>query len=103
MNNNQVLTGSGDLLCISWDIEKQEFITRFTDYTGDVEGIGIHFNPSIPISASIDSTAKLWNIRTLSKAQVTYMGHESDLNCCRWFSNQKELSFIPTSSSYWWR
>jgi guanine nucleotide-binding protein G(I)/G(S)/G(T) subunit beta-1 len=104
LNDRQIITSSGDMTCILWDIEAGTKIRDFCDHTGDVMRFvlkkhhPIHFfycdnfklfSPLFSISISpdkkcfisgaCDATAKLWDLRT-GKAVQTFTGHESDIN-----------------------
>ena len=75
-----ILTSSGDSTCISWDVEKGEDVSHFTDHGGDVMCLSVHpTNPSVFVSGSVDATAKVWDTRTGACVQ-TFVGHESDVN-----------------------
>ena len=43
VDNEHILTASGDSLCILWDIEYQQPIQPFTGHTGDVESVAPNF------------------------------------------------------------
>jgi guanine nucleotide-binding protein G(I)/G(S)/G(T) subunit beta-1 len=84
-NDKDIVTSSGDMSCILWDIEADAKVTEFTDHTGDVMSVSI-----IPekqnyfISGACDATAKLWDIRS-GKCELTFEGHESDINAIQYF------------------
>jgi guanine nucleotide-binding protein G(I)/G(S)/G(T) subunit beta-1 len=97
LNDRQIVTSSGDMTCMLWDIEAGVRMTEFSDHTGDVMRYtflnlhvlrSIHLShPSLSlgptqnvfVSGACDATAKLWDIRT-GKATQTFVGHESDIN-----------------------
>ena len=98
LDDNQILTGSGDGSCILWDIEKRISNTKFTGHLADVCGISIHENnKSVFISGSVDATAKLWDMRAPMQAVETFRGHEGDINCCEWFPNGSDFVFATGS------
>ena len=97
VDDTQIITASGDATCILWDIKKETPKAKFVDHTGDVECISIHPNRSMFVSGSIDVTAKLWDIRCQKKAVSTFKGHETDLNCCKWFPNGYDFIFATGS------
>ncbi|EZF79069.1 guanine nucleotide-binding protein subunit beta, partial [Trichophyton rubrum MR1448] len=85
INDRRILTSSGDMTCILWDIESGAKITEFADHLGDVMSISI--NPTsndVFVSGACDMFAKLWDIR-VGKAVQTFSGHESDINAIQFF------------------
>lgn len=79
LNDRQIVTSSGDMSCMLWDIDAGVRVLEFNDHTGDVMSLSLGVNQNIFISGSCDATAKLWDIRT-GKAVQTFTGHESDIN-----------------------
>lgn len=100
INDRQIVTSSGDMTCMLWDIESGVRLTEFSDHTGDVMRQVINFifyphvfqvsyasrlslslgpNQNVFVSGACDATAKLWDIR-MGKATQTFIGHESDIN-----------------------
>jgi len=96
INDRQIVTSSGDMTCMLWDIEAGVRVVEFSDHTGDVmrfvffhlllQGLtNIHFslslgpNQNVFVSGACDATAKLWDIRS-GRATQTFTGHESDIN-----------------------
>ncbi|KAG5440891.1 hypothetical protein PCK2_000046 [Pneumocystis canis] len=87
LNDQQILTSSGDMSCILWDIQKNTRICEFLDHLGDVMSLSIHpSNPNLFVSGACDAFAKIWDIRT-GKAVQTFSGHESDINAIQYFPN----------------
>jgi guanine nucleotide-binding protein G(I)/G(S)/G(T) subunit beta-1 len=86
LNDRQIITSSGDMTCILWDIEAGTKTRDYTDHTGDVMSISISPDKKCFISGACDATAKLWDIRT-GKAVQTFTGHESDINAVCYFPN----------------
>jgi len=84
LNDRQIITSSGDMTCMLWDIEQGTRTTEFNDHTGDVMSISLapNGNPNLFVSGACDSTAKVWDIRT-GKPVQTFTGHESDINAVR--------------------
>lgn len=78
VDEQQMLTASGDSTCILWDIEGRVPKMIFNDHTGDVMTISV--SPSgWFISGACDSTSKLWDFRQERCAQ-TFSGHSADIN-----------------------
>ncbi|MCJ1431303.1 guanine nucleotide-binding protein subunit beta 1 [Xylographa pallens] len=85
INDRRILTSSGDMTCMLWDIENGAKVTEFADHLGDVMSISINpTNQNIFVSGACDAFAKLWDIRT-GKAVQTFAGHESDINAIQFF------------------
>ena len=85
INDRRIITSSGDMTCMLWDIESGSKVTEFADHLGDVMSISI--NPTsrnIFVSGACDTFAKLWDIRT-GRAVQTFAGHESDINAIQFF------------------
>ena len=85
INDRRILTSSGDMTCMLWDIETGSKVTEFADHLGDVMSISINpTNQNIFVSGACDAFAKLWDVRT-GKAVQTFAGHESDINAIQFF------------------
>lgn len=85
INDRRIITSSGDMTCMLWDIESGTKVTEFADHLGDVMSISINpTNQNIFVSGACDAFAKLWDIRT-GKAVQTFAGHESDINAIQFF------------------
>ena len=94
VDDNQIMTGSGDANAILWDIERQKAKKIFEGHNGELHDISIHSNKSVFITASFDGTAKIWDIRGAKAGAIyTFRGHDCDLNCCRWFPNGHDFIF----------
>jgi len=85
VDENQILTSSGDASCILWDIERQTPIRSFVEHNGDVESVAVWKEKSIFVSGSIDAMAKVWDYRTSMQAVANFKGHETDINSVAWF------------------
>ncbi|KAI5298854.1 argininosuccinate lyase [Ascosphaera pollenicola] len=85
INDRRIITSSGDMTCMLWDIEAGSKVTEFADHLGDVMSISINpTNNNVFVSGACDAFAKLWDIRT-GKAVQTFSGHESDINAIQFF------------------
>ena len=85
INDRRVLTSSGDMTCMLWDVETGSKVTEFADHLGDVMSVSINpTNQNVFVSGACDAFAKLWDIRT-GKAVQTFAGHESDINAVQFF------------------
>lgn len=88
IDDSQIITSSGDMTCILWDIERSEALTHFADHNGDVMCVSISplNEKNVFVSGSCDSTAKLWDIRQ-GGCVSTFSGHETDINAVSFFPN----------------
>eukprot|EP00164_Ancoracysta_twista_P002079 GFYU01002741.1.p1 GENE.GFYU01002741.1~~GFYU01002741.1.p1 ORF type:complete len:354 (-),score=75.50 GFYU01002741.1:387-1448(-) len=86
VNDRQILTSSGDMNCMLWDIETGMLTSTFTDHNGDVMTVSVSPTDSnVFVSGACDSTAKLWDMRTGDKCTQTFLGHEADINSVHYF------------------
>ncbi len=100
INDRQIVTSSGDMTCMLWDIEAGVRTMEFNDHTGDVMrwgetttrcaaydgadashrfSLSLSPNANLFVSGACDATAKVWDIRS-GKAVQTFTGHDSDIN-----------------------
>lgn len=85
ISDRRILTSSGDMTCMLWDVETGSKVTEFADHLGDVMSISINpTNQNVFVSGACDAFAKLWDIRT-GRAVQTFAGHESDINAIQFF------------------
>ncbi|KAJ3514249.1 hypothetical protein NLJ89_g2481 [Agrocybe chaxingu] len=86
INDRQILTSSGDMSCMLWDIETGARVVEFNDHVGDVMSLSLGPDPNLFVSGACDAMAKLCDIRT-GRAMQTFTGHESDINAVCFFPN----------------
>jgi len=86
ISDRQIVTSSGDMTCMLWDIEAGVRVVEFSDHTGDVMSLSLGPNQNVFVSGACDATAKLWDIRS-GRATQTFTGHESDINAVQFFPN----------------
>jgi len=93
ISDQEIITSSGDMTCILWDIESNAKVQEFTDHNGDVMSISLSptDRPNIFVSGACDATAKLWDRRAKGKCQQTFTGHDSDINA---------VSFFPSGHAF---
>ncbi|ETO23892.1 Guanine nucleotide-binding protein beta subunit [Reticulomyxa filosa] len=78
INDNEILTSSGDSTCILWDIETKTAKTTFTEHTGDVMALSTYDQGN----AHVFVTG-----RVTKKSCYTFRGHECDINSVQFLSN----------------
>lgn len=59
LDDNQIVTSSGDMTCALWDIESGQQVTAFTGHTGDVMSLSLSPDMRTFISGACDASAKL--------------------------------------------
>ena len=79
IDDNQIVTSSGDMTCALWDIETGQQIISFQGHTGDVMSLSLSPDFKTFVSGACDASAKLWDIRE-GLCKQTFPGHESDIN-----------------------
>ena len=76
IDEGHILTSSGDSSCIYWDVSSGDVLKTFTDHTSDVMSVAVSpNNPSVFVTGSVDTTAKIWDLRN-AKCVQTHTGHE---------------------------
>ena len=91
IDDNQILTSSGDQTLGLWDIETGKQVTEFTGHTADVMTLSTSSDYRYMISGSCDFSAKLWDIRE-GACKQTFQGHESDINSAKFFPNDNAFA-----------
>ncbi|XP_055371743.1 guanine nucleotide-binding protein subunit beta-1-like [Condylostylus longicornis] len=86
IDDNQIITSSGDMTCGLWNIETGQQITSFIGHGGDVMALTLAPQSKTFISGACDASAKLWDIRE-GTCKQTFQGHESDINAVTFFPN----------------
>ncbi|CAE1271499.1 GNB1 [Acanthosepion pharaonis] len=86
IDDNQIVTSSGDMTCALWNIETGNQITSFGGHTGDVMSLSLAPDMRTFVSGACDASAKLFDIRD-GICKQTFTGHESDINAITYFPN----------------
>jgi len=84
VGDNEILTASGDSLCILWDINKNAVKTIFDSHSSDVMSVSISPDKKSFVSGSCDTTAKVFEM-SRGDCVGTFTGHEADINTVEWF------------------
>lgn len=86
LDDNRVFTTSGDGIAALWSIPHREITTEFRAHTADVMcAAQSPSDENVFVTGSCDSYAMLWDIRTAGHPQLTFGGHESDINAISYF------------------
>jgi len=80
ISDGEMLTSSGDSLCILWDIKTAKPRTLFEGHDSDVMSLTSLGQNNTFISGGCDCTAKVWDARSGGKCVQTHEGHDSDIN-----------------------
>jgi len=86
IDDNKIVTSSGDMTCALWDIETGQQTMACTGHTGDVMSLSLSPDSRTFVSGACDASAKLWDIRD-GQCRQTFPGHESDINAVTFFPN----------------
>jgi len=79
LSDGEMLTCSGDSVCILWDIRTTKPKTIFEGHDSDVMSLTTIGANNTFVSGGCDCTAKVWDART-GKCVQTHEGHDSDIN-----------------------
>ena len=95
IDENNILTASGDSRVIHWDIAQARAKVTFSDHAADCMSVSLAPQLNIFATGSADCTAKIWDVRSGSCTH-TFSGHESDINAVEFFPDGNS---IATASS----
>lgn len=79
VDENAVVSSSGDSTACLWDIRSGRITTKFADHAADCLAVALHPQGSSIATGSSDCTVKLGDLRT-GKCTQTISGHQSDVN-----------------------
>mmetsp|Transcript_21218 Transcript_21218/g.46240 ORF Transcript_21218/g.46240 Transcript_21218/m.46240 type:complete len:343 (-) Transcript_21218:71-1099(-) len=82
--DDTIITSSGDMTCMMWDVESGQQKATYSDHNGDVMSISVSDAKNTFVSGACDATAKLWDLNA-KHCQQTFPGHESDINAVHFF------------------
>merc|ERR1712072_1575285 len=91
LDDNKIVTSSGDMTCALWDIETGQQCTTYTGHTGDVMSLSLAPDFRTFVSGACDASAKLWDIRD-GMCKQTFPGHESDINAVTFYPSGMALA-----------
>ncbi|KAL9060030.1 MAG: hypothetical protein Q9162_000880 [Coniocarpon cinnabarinum] len=87
INDRRILTSSGDMTCVLWDVDTGSKIHDFADHLGDVMSLSINpLDHNMFVSGACDAFAKIWDIRQ-QRCTQTFAAHDSDINAVQFFPN----------------
>ncbi|KAA0198494.1 Heterotrimeric guanine nucleotide-binding protein beta subunit [Fasciolopsis buskii] len=80
IDDQHLLTSSGDKTCAHWDVESAKIISSFRGHANDVTAIALSKQvPTMFVSSSSDRTCRLWDLRVSGAVQY-FEGHQQDVN-----------------------
>jgi len=81
LDDTKVVTGSGDMKIMEWDIDTGKKIKSLDGHNGDVAALSLKPDSEgqVFITGSVDRTIRLWDLRT-DRCQQIFWGHEADVN-----------------------
>ncbi|CAE7356119.1 GNB3 [Symbiodinium microadriaticum] len=98
MDDNNIITASGDSSAIMWDISRLQTKLTFTEHAADCLSVAVHPQGNSFATGSADCTAKLWDVRC-GRSTHTFTGHESDINSIGYFPDGHALVTASTDST----
>lgn len=86
IDDTTVVTASGDMRCMQWDVVKAARSRDYVDHVGDVlcMDVGPKGGPSVFVSGSSDGYAKTWDSRA-PRPSLSFFVSNSDVNTIRHF------------------
>ncbi|ODV89719.1 hypothetical protein CANCADRAFT_58578 [Tortispora caseinolytica NRRL Y-17796] len=93
ISDQKLITGSGDMTCVLWDVEKAQPITIFSESLGDVIDLAVSPTSShVFVSGGCDRAARVWDSRVGASCVQIFSGyHTDDINA---------ISFAPNGLSF---
>lgn len=98
VDENSLLTSSGDSTACLWDIRTAMIKTKITDHAADCLSVALHTDCTTVATGSSDCTVKLTDLRS-GKVTQTITGHESDVNHVSFFPGDFSEYCIATAST----
>ena len=87
LDDNQIVTSSGDMTCALWDIETGQQCTSFTGHTGDVMSLSLAPDFRTFVSGACDASAKVIYISYFSYTHIpSFLSFQSRVMNSRYFS-----------------
>jgi len=91
LNDDEILTASGDSIIVLWDIRTQKLKRTYDAHSSDVMSISISPDKKLFVSGSLDMTVKVFEIGS-ADCVATFTGHEADVNAVDWCTNGHSLT-----------
>jgi len=91
VGDDKILTSSGDMSCMLWDVASGQQEKQYAEHNGDVMSISVDKSAKLFVSGACDATAKVWTLGN-ETCTHTFTGHESDINAVHFFPNGEAFS-----------
>ncbi|KAL5285252.1 WDR37 family protein [Megaselia abdita] len=72
---DQIITGSWDRTALLWDVETKEVLLPLTGHDHELTHVNSHPNQKLVITASRDTTFRLWDFRDQIPSVSVFQGH----------------------------
>lgn len=72
---DQIITGSWDRTALLWDVETKEVLQPLTGHDHELTHVSAHPNQKLVITASRDTTFRLWDFRDQIPSVSVFQGH----------------------------
>lgn len=72
---DQIITASWDRCAILWDVETKEPLQPLTGHDHELTHVSAHSSQRLVVTASRDSTFRLWDFRDAIPAVSVFQGH----------------------------
>jgi len=86
IDNQRIVTSSGDHTCILWDVETAQQTQVFRQHSADVMFISLNSDNSAFVSGSCDGSILAWDLRSPKPTHI-FPQHEGDVNVVQFFPN----------------
>lgn len=86
LDDEQILTSSGDSTCILWNISTGSKVREYLEHAQDVVSISLHPDKNTFVSGGVDKEAKIWDLKSGRSVQ-TFWGHSGDINSIQFMRN----------------
>ena len=91
VNNNLLISSSGDATCIIYDVNKQKKIIEYTDFNGDVFKLDIYRDKSVFIASAMEGSY-LFDYRMRSR-NIFAVYESFYTNCVRFFGDGNAFAY----------
>ncbi|CAM9015996.1 unnamed protein product [Wickerhamomyces anomalus] len=91
INDEEILTASGDMTCALWDINKGKKTAEYLDHLGDVLCMDINKSDSNQfVSGASDGYARIWDRRS-SNLEQSFFVSNSDVTSVKFFKDGNSI------------
>lgn len=99
VDDRKIVTSSGDMTCMLWDIETGILEQQFQGHTGDVMSVDVSPDGKTFVSGACDLAGMLWDLsapprpvskftdENIARPLNTFTGHDGDINAIKFFPN----------------